>query len=435
MNFHPDRNKVDVRISPNSRRQSLLFPAFAWLALAGVAVAGGLSVEIVGTLYVLDIMVLMLALPLTLKVWLERDNAAKRITTATFGFGILVAVFAAMDLINGIPNDDFWRGFARNAVFASAVTVGASISYLWGLRYAVAAWGAASMSVFTGNAIQAPELFTDAVNILKYTGAQAFLYITLCIFAGRVLVSVPIALAAFVILWFQDNRSAALIFVCAAALIGFRRFARGSRVVSTYLLISLIVGGATGWFIYGSRTLASTDYALQRRSTSDAMRVDMAEDAIDGFMAAPILGNGAWQHARQYKPMFNDEFTTRQIIGVHSIVLQMAYEYGILGLLVAGTAVVILISGIVKVLTLPNRDGLAATIPIGLFVLYHLLFSPFANIYRNLYGIGFGVVGFIAVVSPMVEHTSSFGPHSVFSGARRRNYRSGSGTRVQHPKG
>jgi hypothetical protein len=64
---------------------------------------------------------------------------------------------------------------------------------------------------------------------------------------------------------------------------------------------------------------------------SDDQRKDMILEAFSGFLENPIFGNGTWNFAYSYQ----DPYKLVDEIAVHSVVLQLIYEYGIIGVLVS----------------------------------------------------------------------------------------------------
>lgn len=380
-----------------------------WSSMIIIVATGGLWTELIGTLYLLDVMMVVAAVFLTFAQWTKGNGDSRWLSVAPIVIltGVLGAV--SFDALHSLPLDDLLRGVGRNAVFGSAILVGANLALRFGLRLVVVVWCACSLCVMVGNFIQAPYMFTDLGNIFKYTGAQAVIYILLCVTANRPLLHLPIAISAGAGCWLIDNRSAAVIFITSGLLIGGRAVLRGFTNTKLIILFPIITTIGVAGFWIGTRDIASDDYSLLRRPTADIIRLDMAEDAWAGFVNSPLIGNGTWQHARTYLPVFREEYWTDGLIGVHSVVLQLAYEYGVSGLLFGVGCVLLLGSGLRRVLAQPKEGGLAFLIPVSLFVLYHLLFSPFANVYRNLYGLGLGIMAFVAMTPSVTRVTKSQG--------------------------
>ena len=119
----------------------------------------------------------------------------------------------------------------------------------------------------------------------------------------------------------------------------------------------------------------------------------MIMDAWEGFLARPAVGFGSWQHARNY---INSYIT--EAVGVHSIVLQFAYEYGIYGLLFggylllrSGQGLVVAVYGDLPAAGSMLRSDQPLMVLLGVGMIYNLVASPFANIYRIYFGITLGL--------------------------------------------
>jgi O-antigen ligase len=80
---------------------------------------------------------------------------------------------------------------------------------------------------------------------------------------------------------------------------------------------------------------------LRRREDSDDERLQMAYDAVDHIKERPLTGYGSWQQVMLFQSSLNNNDA---LDGVHSIPLQLGFEYGITGLILSGLFLIGLVS-------------------------------------------------------------------------------------------
>jgi O-antigen ligase len=134
---------------------------------------------------------------------------------------------------------------------------------------------------------------------------------------------------------------------------------------------------------------------LTMQETSSIERLDLATVGWAQVLEHPLTGIGTWQFARSYVSIIGKQ----ELLGIHSIFVQFACEYGILGVIFVSLVVFINIWALYYLslggVVLSNfaRSGLVwAFTMIG----YNTIFSPFAGDARFQYGLLFS--GILAIL-------------------------------------
>ncbi|MGC4073468.1 MAG: hypothetical protein QM760_13315 [Nibricoccus sp.] len=116
----------------------------------------------------------------------------------------------------------------------------------------------------------------------------------------------------------------------------------------------------------------------------------MAVDAWRGFCEAPLFGSGSWAHAVRY----TDLSQPGVLVGVHSFILQFAFEYGVCGFLFGCWLLWLAVCGTVDFMRSEQPEDLS-WMPMHVLVMlnlaYAVLMSPMGGYRRVLAGAAMGM--------------------------------------------
>lgn len=313
---------------------------------------------------------------------------------------VLVGFFAlglgvAFDFLNNIPLDDVLRGGLRNFVFIFVALATCSALELYGRRL-VALCIIAALCSLPFFVVLLDRQLGDNVDRLFRWDNGIFLLLPvqalLTRFVGarkiRLLMGAVLFLVLGAFAYFLDIRSLAGMLWGAAFLeiVCVYKYLPHILRVPMFILAAFLFSAAA---VLVYTEVSTFDYDVyQRRTASDTLRLDMAADAWSGYVQSPVIGNGSWQHAR----LFVDPTKTETLIGVHSTIIQFAYEYGSLGLLAGCALLLVQIRAIMKIISLHRlyaTDWLYGYLL--LLGIYHIIMSPFAGAQRFTLGISVGI--------------------------------------------
>lgn len=367
---------------------------FKKLALAGVLVAclcGGFSVQVIGRLFVADFL-----MPVALAVvviWPAtraylREHWVEVAVLLLFPFVGLV-----WDFINQTHPSLYLRGFARNLVFVLAAVSFMGMASRASKGAIIALFVALALAFPIGALVQTPVSGLSVVAFMKYLGGWSLALFVVALMArflppavtGVLMLPLGVAIALG-----ASYRSFGAVVALAGGLAITRRiWAQLPRtgVICAILILPMVTGG----FLIN---MLQSDYIpAELRKTweySNYQRLDMAADAWKGFLEAPVLGNGSWAHAVKY----TDPNQPNMLLGVHSFVLQFAFEYGLLGLAFGCWLVFLGAAGMTDFLrTGPGEEE--RWIPVHLLItanfIYAVLMSPMGGYERILAGAALGI--------------------------------------------
>ncbi|MCX6953069.1 MAG: O-antigen ligase family protein [Verrucomicrobia bacterium] len=350
----------------------------------------GLSVSIVGRLFYADIGVVIMAMLYFADQ--ARSGGGKKNYILLIAAAVFLTLVTGMDLINRIPMPDLYRGLARNAIFFASIFAGMYLVKLWGLNRAILLILIVSVAPFVAHVFWVGRAF-DLSFAIRYSGAGTLglIVVLLCPFAWLQLAVMTVLSLAYA--FYFDMRAGAALTMTGMLLFPIRRIV---CYFKKWVFVLLAIGLAVALVplvIEGVSLGMEDGSTISRHAASNSQRSSMAQTAWDGFKSSPFFGNGSWQHARKY---FDDSMT-EEFIGVHSWILQLAFEYGILGLCL-GVGVGIL--GLVGIwlFAFHSCEGL---IPSGIAIIggvlaqgvfYGALFNPFAGYTRIDVGLTCGVI-------------------------------------------
>lgn len=306
-----------------------------------------------------------------------------------------VCLGIAFDFLNRIPSDDVLRGGLRNFVFTFVALATYSALEHFGRRLVAPLIIATLCSLPFFVLLLDPDLGNNVDRLFRWDNGIFLLLPFQAVvtrFVGprkfRLLTGASLFLVLGGFAYFLDIRSLAAM-LCGAAFL---------EIVCVYkylpqilrlpmLILAVFIFSAAAVLAYNE--VSTFDYDVyQRRIASDTLRMDMAADAWSGYLQSPIIGNGSWQHAR----IFVDPTKTETLIGVHSTILQFAYEYGTLGLVAGVVLLMVQVRAITKVISLHRlyaTDWLYGYLL--LLGIYHTIMSPFAGAQRFTLGISVGI--------------------------------------------
>jgi hypothetical protein len=348
----------------------------------------GWSFSFVGVLYFGDLVIFCVLLFSFFKV----VQGQVRFHREVLFFLSLPAVGLVWDLFNYVPLDDTFRGLARNGIFGASVVVGAffmlkiGFSTLWYLYVSVC------ISLVVWSVAYDPYIVSNLTSLLKYYGGSySFIFVQTVIKRVPILQIIMAFLISVTCFLFLDSRGGALIWgTIGLSVIGILTI--GKFILRRYLLLHVI---AVTTMILGLGIINYSKYLNieLRRSESSRLRWDMAYDALLGFLDSPWLGNGSWQHARVYVDINDPNLET----GVHSYILQLAYEYGLFGLFFGFFALFVLFRNFKEVLRMfvngrLSQANLFMLTYLYIFLVYGIINSPFAGYSRIIIGMGIGIL-------------------------------------------
>lgn len=313
-------------------------------------------------------------------------------------FLILVAVFPVvalyLDLWNAIGLDDLKRGVGRNTVFSVCLICGVIFKNILGLtgwlKFAISILIARSLAVIFEN----PVILDNIEHYLKFGGGWAIISVLIIMLSGiSIKTGILAAGVGVVFCYYYSFRGMAMI--CLSALICdiiimLRKnglvFSRYKMFYAIFISILVIFGGM---LILKGREFFDlgflSDQKLEAQSGSERQRLDLAIDAWFQFLQHPFTGIGTWQHSNQYIDILN----IMELVGVHSVVIMLACEYGLFGLLFALAILGLNLYALYSITFHDNKLNLVCFNGLKwsfVIVIYNFVFSPFNGPDRILWG-------------------------------------------------
>lgn len=331
----------------------------------------------------------------------KRDILAwlPKIMPVCFGLGFFVAAAVFLDLWNQVPYGDIGRGIGRNVIFAASVLGGLFVIRKHGLK----AWAWLLFWLALGTPvccyIATPD-YTETIALFAKFGGGASLIIAASIFLARFdkrVSALVVATGAVFFFLYSFRGMTAMCIAAGAGAMTLPLKTAGDRF--RFLLALALVGALLGMWMLGSFELSSSSllgeviHRTQERSSMS--RADMASTAWSYFLENPFTGIGTWQHARNYTDILGE----MESIGVHSVLIQLACEYGVIGLIVGTTVLVVTVFAVYRMTFTGTTDNDMVTIALiwsAVMVSYNFLFSPFNGDSRFYYGLMFS--GLVAVL-------------------------------------
>lgn len=378
----------------------------------------GFSASTVGTAFFGDLFC-VLAFPFALtKVWTSQRSARQRAFVLFLTAAPLC--FLALDVLNGAPTDNLIKGFGRNLVFCwSAIGIYA-VALRYGLNGALAVLVCSFLS-YTG----AVALGFGDQTLLNNYGIGAYLkfhnliYVALLVYllfeVSFVFGTIATVVTALAVLVFGDFRSGTIFVITPLLSLPIvslaKRFPAKLVVIATFLIAAVFIPILFTFYIdprYFEQEV------IDRRETSNAARQEMIDFALAEIQARPWLGYGSWSNAERFVSQY-----TKEIISVHSAVLQYMYEYGVFGgvfmLIMAALAFV----SFEKIISAYSSMGkirmwsYSALIFIWLQFSFNVAMGGVLGYTRIVAGVSAGVLWFVLrLTAERLEHLAiAIGPH------------------------
>lgn len=376
-----------------------------WLIWTGSLFCGYFT-QLEGRVYFGDILFLFGLVAL----FVNQNLQASRIEAWTSALILtLYITFTAFDVYNGIAAEDTIRGSLRNLGSITAAYTAYFITTQYSLRRAEALLITSLVSIAFFAIFLNPEYRIKYDLALRWEwGALvpvALIYIVQKWNSGALFISASLFILGGICITFLDMRSFGAIYIATGSLIigaRFKKFSQRNKVIFMLLaIVALLIGG-----LFLADQLNTTDTEiLDRRDQSNRQRIEMATDAIKGVLERPFIGHGSWQHARTY---IDSVFSTL-IVGVHSVVIQMSYEYGVLGGVTALTCIILLMRALYLLMMNLNTTGFVPVVSILFLVngIYYLIMSPLGGSGRFILGLTVGIAaGVIALARKSTRITA-----------------------------
>ena len=311
---------------------------------------------------------------------------------------LLFALYAvAIDSLDDNTSDLLIKGLARNASFGFAFMVGVIVCILWGYARHLAAWIFAGASLAFGNLIICSLTGGDYYLFFRTSGLAGFGMLILLLIPdvrGRLLIrSLGSIILGLLFLYYYDVRFGSTIFIVSGIASLIFLLKRGQVTLLYTIALLLLLGSLSFAWISNQKHFDFT--AAERHDSSTIDRLSMASQTLEGIYASPFTGYGTWSnpYAMQLTDTFQDE---QSVTGVHNMILQLTYEYGIMGFIFVTVLVIVSVFGIARFIqssTLSNRNAKAnypLIVNLWMSIMVGTQFGPFANFQRISWGLGFG---------------------------------------------
>ncbi|MDD5200872.1 MAG: O-antigen ligase family protein [Terrimicrobiaceae bacterium] len=364
-----------------------------YILLIALGLVSNLSAQLMGRLYAGDAIMLLLGGAALLQIggWLPSEKFARHSLFIILAFPIVAVL---LDGANDIGFEWVAKGGARNTVFAMAVCASAMIirSYGWKGWLGFILVVSLSPAILAIAATVRGEQGMDFIVVLKFFyGTSIFLAIVYFVRSGRFGAVAMVAFGALLAFAFDIRGEGTLFVVCGLAFF-FKRLTKGWRFIPfLVMVVAVVVIGSTAVLSFFSNANTFDLATVERREESLKQRTDMAWQAWYGFLERPGLGHGSWQNAATYIDYSNPN----EVIGVHSWILQFAFEYGLLGLAFGCLLAVVAARALFFWLQSGDRTCLSSSHV--LLVIYFLAdavlnccVSPFGGYYRIVWGLLIG---------------------------------------------
>jgi hypothetical protein len=353
------------------------------------AATAGVSFQSIGLIYLLDVFSIILAAAAVLRIIYHREMMW---ILCLFLFPIMAF---ALDSYNETPSGDALRGIFRNTVFVSSaiaayfwsrrLSLGQMLPLIYGCYFSFSLW----------YLLKGGELGLHYSNFIKF--GFGFFLVQPLIWPFRhwpLLIELILVGAGVLLVGLMDCRAMGAVCILTSGLSVLRKIsysAWAARLILYGLASIALLGGLVLFEEHYNKRFA--DVYEDRRAKSDDERIDMAQDAWNGFRTSPWVGNGTWQHARQYVSTVNKDVT----VGVHSWVVQLAYEYGIFGLIFGATIICLLIIALANMYfkcrarIVQPWSNFPFTVLLLVQSAYYVIMGPFNGPSRLFEGISMGI--------------------------------------------
>jgi len=343
--------------------------------MAAVLLVGGAQIPIVGTAFVLDFMIPIAAITLLALDAGARACFVARLPLFAVALCFLVA-FTASDLFNGIGSQWLLRGLGRNVACLESIILGTILLGRFGLKLFLLVLTLVLLSLPCYMLLSRSPDVRDPIQLFKfYNGTAAIIPILALTRKHRRLNALSFFVFAIFLFTTIEFRSGAAIAACIGiwtlALPYFSKVKPWIAGITLLVLLPVTINAALGWA--KALVIDDPDRILQM-DLSNSIRSEMALDAISKIAARPINGYGSWQHVLLFTS--ETEIFRGAMQGVHSIPLQLGFEYGLAGLLLSVVVAVLLIRVLSRI---TYWAGALTQVPQGLLPLCVYVLVVFTN--------------------------------------------------------
>ncbi|WP_138223054.1 O-antigen ligase family protein [Nibricoccus aquaticus] len=297
------------------------------------------------------------------------------------------------DLLSHTPPGLYLRGLSRNLVFGVCAVVMMAMASRLSRAKMLVVFLALAAAVPIAAIIQTPFEVTSVMIFVKYFGGWSMTFWLMLVIARLVspmtagIIMMPLGLTIALALSYRSLGGVLVLaglFAVSAHL--WKRMPRGGVIACVMVLPVVIAAIAISIF--------QGDYVPEQLRSdwdySNFQRLDMAVDAWRGFCDSPLWGSGSWAHAVRY----TDVSQPGILVGVHSFILQFAFEYGVFGLLFGCWLLWLAVGGTVDFLQSNHPEDIR-WMPMLLLVMlnlvYAILMSPMGGYERILAGTALGI--------------------------------------------
>jgi hypothetical protein len=310
--------------------------------MAAILLVGGAQIPIVGTAFVLDFMIPIAAITLLALDSRARASFAASLPLFAISFCFLIA-FTAADLYNGIAVQWLLRGFGRNIACLESIILGTILLGRFGLKVFLLVMTLVLLSLPCYMLLSRSPDVQDPIQLFKYyNGTAAVIPILALVRRHARLTALTFFLFAGFLFTVVEFRSGAAIAACIGiwtlSLPYLSKVKPWVTGIALLVLLPITINAALVW----ARALVVDDpNRTLQMDLSNSIRTEMALDAVARITARPITGYGSWQHVLLFTSETESFHGAMQ--GVHSIPLQLGFEYGLAGLLLSAVVAVLLI--------------------------------------------------------------------------------------------
>jgi O-antigen ligase len=355
--------------------------------LGGLLLLSGITMPLVGVVYGLDLLAPLAVLAFLL---FHRGTASflARFKGSLFFGAFFIVASLLLDLGNHSAYQYLFRGVGENVGCYMTFVLGLCCLGRFGLGGFFLVYVSSSLSIPLWMVLKRDPMIFSLITFFKFYNGMFIILPVIYLTRRSKLVTggCLLAYAGFLYTACDFRSGAAIAAATAFWLLGLPLMMRLKPWLIGLIIVLALPIGTTVFLAYSyNRQLDNMDVVrAQRGEMSNAERYDMAADAVTRIKAHPWLGYGSWQHVLLYDgSAFGG--TDINMTGVHNLLLQLALEYGLVGLLIALAIGILLLRVLSRISVYGyGRHGL----PPGMMalLLYVLLYATNGYIFGGIMG-------------------------------------------------